>query len=57
MMALRTLGIVLAALLVLKVFLLDWQELAGGLRVVAFAGVGVLLLVISVLYQRKRSEE
>ncbi len=57
MTALRTLGIVLAALLVLKVFLLDWQELAGGLRVVAFAGVGVLLLVISVLYQRKRSEE
>jgi uncharacterized membrane protein len=55
--ALRRLGIVLAALLVLKVFLLDWQELAGGLRVAAFAGVGLLLLVISVLYQRKRSEE
>lgn len=57
MMALRTLGIAIAALLILKVFLLDLQELDGALRVAAFAGVGVLLLVISVLYQRKRSEE
>lgn len=53
--ALRTLGMVLAALLVLKVFLLDWHELDGGLRVAAFAGLGALLLVISVLYQRRRS--
>ncbi len=57
MTSLRTLGIALAALLILKVFLLDLQELSGGLRVAAFAGVGVLLLVISVLYQRKRGEE
>lgn len=55
--ALRRLGIVLAALLVSKVFLLDLQELDGGLRVAAFAGVGVLLLAISMLYQRKRGGE
>jgi uncharacterized membrane protein len=55
--ALRTLGIALAGLLVVKVFFLDLQRMTGGLRVAAFAGVGVLLLVISVLYQRKRGGE
>lgn len=51
----RLLGVVILGLLVLKVFVLDMQELERGYRIASFVGVGVLLLVISVMYQRERS--
>jgi len=54
--ALRTLAIVLVALLVGKVFVFDLQVLTGGYRVAAFGGAGLVLLAISVLYQRRRGE-
>ena len=44
-------------LLVLKVFVLDMQELERGYRIASFVGVGLLLLLISVLYQRERRVE
>jgi len=50
----RFLGIVVLALVVLKVFTLDIQELERGYRIASFIGVGALLLVISFLYQRER---
>lgn len=50
----RLLGVVVIALLVGKVMLLDLQELERGYRIASFAGVGVLLLAISLLYQRER---
>jgi uncharacterized membrane protein len=54
MAAVRTLGIVLAGLLVAKVFLLDLQTLAGGHRIASFVGAGILMLAVSLLYQRRR---
>jgi len=50
----RFLGIVVLALVVLKVFTLDIQELERGYRIASFVGVGGLLLLISFLYQRER---
>jgi uncharacterized membrane protein len=50
----RVLGIVLLALLMLKVFLLDIQTLEKGYRIASFVGVGLLLLLISILYQKER---
>jgi len=50
----RILGVVVVALLVAKIMLLDLQELERGYRIASFAGVGVLLLAISLLYQRER---
>jgi len=51
---LRLLGVSVLALVVLKVFAVDMQVLGGGYRIASFAGVGVMLLLISVLYQRGR---
>jgi hypothetical protein len=50
----RYLGIVVLGVLILKVFVLDIQELERGYRIASFVGVGFLLLLISVLYQRER---
>lgn len=50
----RLLGVILLAVLVFKVFLLDMQYLERGDRIASFVGVGVLLLVVSLLYQRGR---
>ena len=50
----RVLGMNLLAITVLKLFVLDMQALDKGYRIVAFVGLGVLLLVISLLYQRDR---
>jgi uncharacterized membrane protein len=44
----------LLALVVLKVFLVDMQALSAGYRIVPFVVVGLLLLVISLMYQRER---
>jgi uncharacterized membrane protein len=51
---LRAFGIVVLGLLVLKVFVFDLQALERGYRIASFVGVGLLLLAISVLYQRER---
>lgn len=53
----RLLGIVLLAVTVLKVFVVDMQELDRGYRVVAFVVLGVLLLAISRLYQREQRRD
>jgi uncharacterized membrane protein len=50
----RYLGIAVLGLLLAKMFLLDIQELERGYRIASFAGVGFLLLLISVLYQKER---
>jgi uncharacterized membrane protein len=51
---LRLFGIVVLGLLVAKVFVFDLQMLERGYRIASFVGVGLLLLAISVLYQRER---
>jgi len=51
---LRVFGIVVLGCLVLKMFRFDLESLARGYRIASFAGVGVLLIAISVLYQRER---
>jgi uncharacterized membrane protein len=54
----RILGMGLLGLTVLKVFLLDIQSLDRGYRIAAFVVLGILLLAVSLLYQRqKRTEE
>ena len=50
----RFLGIAVLALLIIKVFIFDLQELDRGYRIASFVGVGLLLLMISILYQRER---
>ncbi len=52
--AVRLLGLAVLGVLVLKVFLFDLQELERGYRIASFVGVGLLLLAISVLFQRER---
>lgn len=51
--ALRLFGIVLLAVTILKVFLVDLTELERGYRVAAFVGLGILVLVVSLSYQRR----
>lgn len=51
---LRLLGQVVLGLLVLKMLVLDLPVLEAGYRIASFVGVGVVLLAISVLYQRER---
>ncbi|HEX7879478.1 MAG TPA: DUF2339 domain-containing protein, partial [Candidatus Eisenbacteria bacterium] len=50
----RFLGIAVLAMLIVKVFIFDLQELDRGYRIASFVGVGLLLLMISILYQRER---
>jgi uncharacterized membrane protein len=50
----RYLGIVVLALLFAKVFLLDISALERGYRIASFVGVGLLVLLTSILYQRQR---
>ena len=54
---LRLLGIGLLLLTVLKVFLVDVGALDQGYRIAAFVVLGVLLLAVSLLYQRSRRWE
>lgn len=51
---LRVFGIAVLGVLVFKMFAFDLQGLTRGARIASFAGVGVLLIAISVLYQRGR---
>ncbi|MGD9546745.1 MAG: DUF2339 domain-containing protein [Candidatus Krumholzibacteriia bacterium] len=52
--ALRLAGMALLAAVILKVFLVDMRALSPGFRIISFVGVGILLLAISLLYQRER---
>ncbi len=52
--AVRLSGVALLLALVVKIFTVDLAVLDRGERIASFVGVGVLLLVISVLYQRKK---
>lgn len=52
--AVRLAGMALLGLVIVKVFAVDVRALSAGYRIVSFVGVGVLLLVISLLYQRER---
>jgi uncharacterized membrane protein len=51
----RLLGMGLLLLTVGKLFIMDMQFLDKGYRIAAFVGLGVLLLIISVLYQREQA--
>jgi len=50
---LRWQGLVLLGIGIIKVFLFDLSELALGLRILAFMVLGVVLLGVSFLYQRR----
>jgi uncharacterized membrane protein len=51
---LRYIGIVVISFTSLKVFFYDLWELGGIYRVIGFIGFGVLLLLVSYLYQKRR---
>ena len=48
----RYIGMTILAITVLKVFLYDLWELGGIYRVIGFLGFGILLVLVSYLYQR-----
>ncbi|MGH9174474.1 MAG: DUF2339 domain-containing protein, partial [Vicinamibacterales bacterium] len=52
----RYIGITVIAVTVLKVFFYDLWELGGIYRVIGFIGFGVLLVLVSYLYQKGRQE-
>jgi len=54
--ALRLLAIVTFGITILKVFLFDLSGLHGGYRVLSLIGLGVILLVVSYLYQRNKAK-
>ena len=51
---LRYIGMAVMVVTVLKVFFYDLWELGGIYRVIGFLGFGVLLVLVSYLYQRRR---
>ena len=53
----RYIGITVLAVTILKVFFYDLWELGGIYRVVGFIGFGVLLVLVSYLYQKRREPE
>jgi len=48
------LGITMLAITIAKVFVVDLTSLEQGYRIAAFVGLGVLVLAISLLYQKRR---
>ncbi len=50
----RLLGITMLAITIAKVFVVDLTSLEQGYRIAAFVGLGVLVLAISLLYQKRR---
>jgi uncharacterized membrane protein len=52
--ALRIGGLALFLLILLKLFLFDIRDVSAGGKIAAFVSLGVLLLVISFMYQRLR---
>jgi uncharacterized membrane protein len=54
LVALRIGGLALFLLILLKLFLFDIRDVSAGGKIAAFVSLGVLLLVISFMYQRLR---
>jgi uncharacterized membrane protein len=54
---LRYIGIVIIVVTALKVFFYDLWELGGIYRVVGFLAFGVLLVLVSYLYQNRRQAQ
>ena len=54
LVSIRWIGIAVIGLTVLKVFFVDLSELGGIYRVIGFLVLGVLLVAVSYLYQRRR---
>ena len=54
LLSLRIGGLALFLLILLKLFLFDIREVSAGGKIAAFISLGVLLLVISFMYQRLR---
>jgi uncharacterized membrane protein len=52
----RYIGMAVLGVTALKVFFYDLWELGGIYRVIGFIGFGVLLVLVSYLYQRRRSD-
>jgi uncharacterized membrane protein len=50
----RILGLILAGVVILKLYFLDVWMLGRGFRIVSFLGLGALLLALSYLYSRFR---
>lgn len=55
--ALRLMGLAFLLLTVAKVFLVDLSNLVGVYRVLSFLGLGIALVLVSLLYQRFLSRE
>jgi uncharacterized membrane protein len=53
---LRYIGITVIAITVLKVFFVDLWDLGGIYRIIGFLTLGILLVLVSYLYQRSRRE-
>ena len=54
--SLRWIGMAVMGLTVVKVFVLDFSELGGIFRVLGFLVVGVILVAVSYLYQRRSGD-
>jgi uncharacterized membrane protein len=52
----RYIGMAVLGVTAVKVFFYDLWELGGIYRVIGFIGFGVLLVLVSYLYQRRRSD-
>ena len=57
LVSIRWIGIAVIGLTVLKVFFVDLSELGGIYRVIGFLVLGVLLVAVSYLYQRRRMRQ
>lgn len=53
----RYIGMTVLAITVLKVFFYDLWELGGIYRVIGFLGFGILLVLVSYLYQKRKTTE
>ena len=57
LVSIRWIGIAVIGLTVLKVFFVDLSELGGIYRVIGFIVLGALLVAVSYLYQRRRTNQ
>jgi hypothetical protein len=53
----RYIGMTVLAITILKVFFYDLWEIGGIYRVIGFLGFGILLVLVSYLYQKRKSAE
>src|SRR5262249_51886641 len=52
----RLLAILLFGVTILKVFLMDLSDLEKAYRIISFIGLGIILLAVSFMYQKYRSQ-